>query len=67
MDFSKLNFSEEALQNLMVKEAKLGLTPGRMFENNHTQHLRMNIASPFTKIQKAFHQIKKTLDSQEQD
>lgn len=62
LDFSKLNLSDAALKHLMVNQAKLALTPGDWFEGSHTQYMRMNIASPLSKIQQAFHQLKKAID-----
>lgn len=62
LDFSKLNLSDAALKHLVVKQAKLALTPGDWFESSHTQFMRMNVASPLSKIQQAFHQFKKAVD-----
>ncbi len=62
LDFSKLNLSNAALKHLTVNQAKLALTPGNWFEGSHTQYMRMNVASPLSKIQQAFHQLKKALD-----
>ncbi|SNZ00148.1 MalY/PatB family protein [Flagellimonas pacifica] len=62
LDFSKLNISDAALKHLVVNQAKLALTPGDWFEGLHTQFMRMNVASPLSKIQQAFHQLKKALD-----
>ncbi len=62
LDFSKLNISDAALKHLVVNQAKLALTPGDWFESSHTQFMRMNVASPLSKIQQAFHQLKKAID-----
>lgn len=62
LDFSKLNISDKTLKHLVVNQAKLALTPGDWFETSHTQFMRMNIASPLSKIQQAFHQLKKAVD-----
>jgi len=62
LDFSKLNLSDAALKHLIVNQAKLALTPGDWFESSHTQFMRMNVASPLSKIQQAFHQLKKAVD-----
>ncbi|MBA6157301.1 putative C-S lyase [Tenacibaculum sp. S7007] len=62
LDFSKLNLSDAALKYLVVNQAKLALTPGDWFEGSHTQFMRMNVASPLSKIQQAFHQLKKAID-----
>ncbi|MGR7814353.1 hypothetical protein [Lacinutrix undariae] len=57
-----MNLSDAALKHLVVHQAKLALTPGDWFESSHTQFMRMNVASPLTKIQQAFHQLKKAVD-----
>lgn len=62
LDFSKLNISDAALKHLVVHQAKLALTPGDWFESSHTQFMRMNIASPLSKIQQAFSQLKEAVD-----
>lgn len=62
LDFSKLNVSNAALKHLLVHQAKLALTPGDWFESSHTQFMRMNVASPLSKIQQAFHQLKSAID-----
>ncbi len=61
LDFSALNLSPDALGQLMVHKAKLALTPGTWFGSNGAQFMRMNIASPKAKIQRAFYQIKKAV------
>ncbi|MEM8510460.1 MAG: PatB family C-S lyase [Bacteroidota bacterium] len=58
LDFRKLNFSNNELRHLIIKQAKLALTPGEWFEPDHPQFMRMNIASPLEKIQRAFYQLK---------
>ncbi len=62
LDFSKLQLSDDALKHLIIKQAKLALTPGEWFESRHTQFMRMNIASPLEKIQQAFYQLKGAID-----
>ncbi|WP_109300977.1 MalY/PatB family protein [Aquimarina sp. AU474] len=63
LDFSKLSLSDDALEHLIIKQAKLALTPGSWFESSHTQFMRMNIASPLEKIQQAFYQLKNAIDT----
>ncbi|WP_106794167.1 MalY/PatB family protein [Aquimarina sp. Aq78] len=63
LDFSMLNLSDNALKHLVVHQAKLALTPGDWFEKNHIQFMRMNIASPLSKIQQAFYQLKEAIDT----
>ncbi len=57
LDFSALGLSPEALDQLLVAQAKLALSPGTWFDQNCVLFRRMNIASPLSKIQKAFHQL----------
>lgn len=62
LDFSALNLSSDALSELMVHSAKLALTPGTWFGSNGSQFMRMNIASPLAKIQRAFYLMKQAID-----
>jgi cystathionine beta-lyase len=62
LDFSGLNLSDNALTELVFKKAKLGLAPGAWFDQNHSQFMRMNIASPLSNIQDAFKQLKQAID-----
>lgn len=62
LNFSELNISDAALKHLVVNQAKLALAPGDWFESSHTQFMRMNIASPLSKIQQAFYQLKNAID-----
>lgn len=61
LDFSALNLAPDELNQLMIHSAKLALTPGTWFGSNGSQFMRMNIASPLAKIQRAFYQIKKAI------
>ena len=61
LDFSKLYMSDEELKNLIFTKAKLALTPGTWFDENHTQFMRMNIASPLSKLEEAFSQLKNAI------
>ncbi|UMB61209.1 PatB family C-S lyase [Lutibacter sp. A80] len=63
LNFSKLNLSDIALKHLIMQQAKLGLAPGDWFESNHTQFMRMNIASPLTKIKQSFYQLKEAINN----
>jgi len=58
LDFSKLNLSNEALNDLVFSKSKLALTPGTWFDKDHSQFMRMNIASPLSKLKEAFSQLK---------
>ncbi|MEX0275569.1 MAG: MalY/PatB family protein [Flavobacteriaceae bacterium] len=63
LDFSALALPQEVLDDLVFTKAKLALTPGRWFCNDHAQFMRMNIASPLPKLQKAFQQLKNAIDT----
>ncbi len=62
LDFSRLNKTPEDLNHLLVQKAKLALTPGVWFDQESDTFMRMNIASPLSKIQTAFRQLKKAID-----
>ena len=62
LNVSELNLSEEALKELFFHKAKLAFTPGAWFDANHTQFMRMNIASPLSVIQEAFYTLKTVID-----
>ncbi|WP_027137385.1 MalY/PatB family protein [Gaetbulibacter saemankumensis] len=63
LDFSALKLSESELKQLVFKEAKLGLAPGKLFGADYQLYMRMNIASPLSKIKTAFKQLKEAIDS----
>ncbi|CAM1344169.1 MalY/PatB family protein [Tenacibaculum amylolyticum] len=62
MDFSELQLTNDQLNELLFKKAKLGLTPGGWFGKEFLQFMRMNIASPKAKIQQAFQQLKEVIN-----
>ena len=62
LDFSALNLSTQKLNELIVNQAKLALTPGVWFGGDHQQFRRINIASPIETIQKAFTQLKNAMN-----
>ena len=62
LDFSGLKLSDTELKALIVKQAKLGLAYGEWFCEDHTQFMRMNIASSLAKIQQAFYQLKDAIN-----
>ncbi|NLR91571.1 MalY/PatB family protein [Flammeovirga agarivorans] len=66
LDFSALKLSDEILQHLVVDKAKLALTPGNWFGEQHGQFMRMNIASPLATLQDAFYRLKKAIDERDQ-
>ncbi len=62
LDFGNFNLSEEALKELIFSEAQLALTPGTWFSKDHSQFMRMNIATPLSNIQEAFYRLRRALD-----
>ena len=62
LDFRETKLSKDELEGLLTKKAKLALTPGSWFDKDSPLFMRMNIASPLSKIQTAFEQIKTALD-----
>lgn len=61
-DFSGVNLDEEALKELIVTKAKMGLTPGSWFGEPNANFYRMNIASPLGQIQASFLLLKSEID-----
>lgn len=57
LDFGNFCKSEEALKELLINKAKLGLAPGSWFDQDSPLCMRMNIASPLSKIQNAFERL----------
>lgn len=62
LDFSGINLSAEELKTRLVNDAKIALTPGSWFGEENAYYFRMNIASPLSKIQDAFRNIKRILN-----
>ncbi|WP_370477238.1 MalY/PatB family protein [Tamlana flava] len=62
LDFTALNLSETDLKKLVFNKAKLGLASGGSFGADYKLFMRMNIASPLSKIKKAFNQLKTSID-----
>ncbi|MDF2539279.1 MAG: aminotransferase [Herbinix sp.] len=57
LDFGALNLTEDELDDLIVKKAKLWLDHGTMFGNEGRGFQRVNIACPRSILEKAFHQL----------
>ncbi len=57
LDFSELDLTADELKTIVVNKAKLALTPGNWFDRNGARFMRMNIASPRSRIQSAFKQL----------
>ena len=53
LDFSATQLSSQVIQQQLVEQAKVALTPGSWFDKDSALFMRMNIASPLSKIQKA--------------
>jgi cystathionine beta-lyase len=53
LDCRKLDLSQEALCDFMIKEAKLGLNDGTMFGTEGTGFMRMNLACPLSVLKTA--------------
>lgn len=64
LDFSDLNLSNKKLNDLLLYKAKIALAPGLWFGNNGRGFMRMNIASPLHKIQKALEAIAQAVNTQ---
>jgi len=62
LDFSALSLSEQALEDLIVKKAKLWLNIGSMFGIGGSGFARINIACPRTLLMQAIKQLKATLE-----
>jgi cystathionine beta-lyase len=62
LDFSELRLNKEALSDLVFKKAKLGLTPGQWFGKDSSMNMRMNIASPLSKIKDALIALKEAVN-----
>lgn len=63
LDFSDLNLSNKKLNDLLVNKAQIALAPGLWFGKNGRGFMRMNIASPLFKIQKAFKAISQAINT----
>lgn len=57
LDLSELNKSPEELRTFLPNKAKLAVSPGDWYGQGHGAYVRMNIASPLSKVQKAFKQL----------
>lgn len=58
IDYTKTGLSEKMMKNKMVKEAGLGLNPGRMFGAGGNGFVRMNVGTPRSNVQEALERIK---------
>lgn len=60
LDFNGLNLSDEKIEELMVKKAKLWLDSGKMFGNSGRGFQRLNVALPMKKLKIALEKMEKT-------
>ena len=63
LDFRELGLSEDALENLIINNAKLWLDRGAMFGPEGEGFERFNIACPKVTLEKAFSQLKAAIDA----
>jgi len=61
LDCREMGFTQEALCEFMVKEAKLGLNDGAMFGIQGKGFMRMNLACPFLVLKKALENLEKAV------
>lgn len=60
MDFNELKLSDDKIEELMVKEAKLWLDNGKIFGSSGKGFQRINIALPREKLKTALENLEKT-------
>lgn len=60
LDFNELNLSDDKIEELMIKEAKLWLDNGKMFGNSGKGFQRINIALPRENLKIALEHLEKT-------
>ncbi|MBN2668632.1 MAG: PatB family C-S lyase [Bacteroidales bacterium] len=58
LDFSALNYSDQALNHFIIHQAGLGLNQGKGFGKEGSGFMRMNIACSLSVVKKAMHQLK---------
>ncbi len=61
LDFRKLGLKDKALREFLIKEAKLGLSPGISFGKSGSGFMRLNFALVKSELEKALHQLDKAL------
>ena len=59
LDFNELNLSDEEIENVLLKEAKLWLDSGKMFGKSGKGFQRINIALPKEKLIQALENLEK--------
>lgn len=63
IDFSSYGLNDDALQEIMIKNAGVALSRGDAFGKGGEGHMRMNVACPKSTLEIAMNQIKKALDA----
>lgn len=64
LNFSGLNFKDdEELIDFMNNKAKVGLNPGRWFGDNGSMFMRLNLACPRKRLEKALTRIKDAFEN----
>ena len=59
----KFGFNQEQLEEFMIKEAKIGLNPGRSFQKGREGFMRFNTAGPRRGLEKAVNQLKDAIEN----
>ena len=62
LDCRELGMSQPDLETFMLKKAKLGLNPGRVFQKELEGFMRLNAACPRPLLEKALNQLKDAVD-----
>lgn len=65
LDCRNLKLSQPDLEEFMLKKAKLGLNPGRVFQKGLEGFMRLNTACPGSVLEKAMKQLKEAVDNLE--
>ncbi len=63
LDCRDLKLSQPDLEEFMLKKAKLGLNPGRVFQKGLEGFMRLNTACPRSVLKKAMKQLKEAVDN----
>ena len=62
LDCSLMNMNDKTLRQFLIKEAKLGLSPGITFGKEGSGYMRLNFAVPYSTMEKAVNQLDKALN-----
>ncbi len=62
LDCSLMNMNDKTLRQFLIKEAKLGLSPGITFGKEGSGYMRLNFAVPYPTMEKAVNQLDKALN-----